>query len=149
MEARGALVGLTRGAHRAHVVRAALESMAYQTRDVLEVMDRDAGVLIRELRVDGGAAANGFLMQFQADLLGIPVERPALVETTAAGAAYLAGLAVGFWRDPGELSTARRTERTFAPAMDDARRRELYGGWKAAVRMTLSARGAREGSGRT
>src|SRR6185503_16539602 len=92
MQARGALVGLTRGSGRAHVVRATLESLAYQTRDVIEVMNADSGVATRELRVDGGAAASDFLMQFQADILGVPVERPALVETTAAGAAFLAGI---------------------------------------------------------
>jgi glycerol kinase len=140
MEARGALLGLTRGVHRAHVVRAALESMAYQTRDVMEVMNRDAALPVKELRVDGGAAANDFLMQFQADLLGVPVERPALVETTAAGAAYLAGLGAGFWKSPDELLQARMAERTFLPEMRPGRREALYGGWKAAVRRTLSAR---------
>lgn len=138
MEARGALVGLTRGVHRAHVVRAALESMAYQTRDVADVMKSDAGLPLAELRVDGGAAANDFLMQFQADLLGVPVERPALVETTAAGAAYLAGLGAGVWRSPQELAHARRTERRFLPQMKPDRREALYRGWTAAVRRTLS-----------
>ncbi len=134
MEARGALVGLTRGASRAHVIRATLESMAYQTRDVVEVMNTDSGIPIRELRVDGGAAANDLLMQFQADILGVPVERPALVETTAAGAAFLAGLAVGFWEGPGELIQARKSERTFLPAMRPTTRASLYEGWTRAVR---------------
>ena len=134
MEARGALVGLTRGTSRAHVIRATLESMAYQTRDVVEVMNADSGIPIRELRVDGGAAANDLLMQFQADILGVPVERPALVETTAAGAAFLAGLAVGFWEGPGDLAQARRSERTFHPAMRSATRASLYEGWMRAVR---------------
>lgn len=134
MEARGALVGLTRGASRAHVIRATLESMAYQTRDVVEVMNADSGIPIRDLRVDGGAAANDLLMQFQADILGVPVERPALVETTAAGAAFLAGLAVGFWQGPEELAQARRREKTFMPAMTPQDRDALYEGWKKAVR---------------
>ena len=97
----------------------------------------DSGIPIRELRVDGGAAANDVLMQFQADILGVPVERPALVETTAAGAAYLAGLAVGFWKSPEELSRARRRDRVFTPRMDPAQREKLYDGWKKAVRQVL------------
>ena len=133
MDARGALVGLTRGAGRAHIVRATLESIAYQTRDVIDVMNADSGVSLRELRVDGGAAANDFLMQFQADILGVPVDRPALVETTAAGSAFLAGLATGFWSSPDELRDARRRERLFEPSMDAARRDELLRGWKRAV----------------
>ncbi len=133
MNARGAIVGLTRGANRAHLIRATLESLAFQTRDVIEVMNADAGVTINELRVDGGACANDFLMQFQADLLGVPVDRPAVVETTAAGAAFLAGLAVGFWRDPSELKGARARERLFEPAMPKDQRDELYAGWKHAI----------------
>ena len=122
-----------RGAGRAHIVRATLESIAYQTRDVIDVMNADSGVPLRELRVDGGAAANDFLMQFQADILGVPVDRPALVETTAAGSAFLAGLATGFWSSPDELRDARRRERLFEPSMDAARRDELLRGWKRAV----------------
>jgi len=133
MDARGAIVGLTRGANRRHLVRATLESLAYQTRDVIEVMNRDSGTHIRELRVDGGAAANDFLMQFQADVLGVPVERPALVETTAAGAAFLAGVGAGFLRDPAELAAARRIERRFEPRLPDAERDALYAGWCRAV----------------
>jgi glycerol kinase len=133
MEARGAIVGLTRGANRRHLVRATLESLAYQTRDVIDVMNRDSGTHIRELRVDGGAASNDFLMQFQADVLGVPVERPALVETTAAGAAYLAGVGVGLFRDPAELDAARRVERRFEPRLSDAERDRLYAGWTRAV----------------
>jgi glycerol kinase len=133
MEARGAIVGLTRGAGRRHIVRATLESLAYQTRDVLEVMNRDSGVAIRELRVDGGASANDFLMQFQADILGVPVDRPVLVDTTAAGAAFLAGLGVGFWKDPEELRGARRRERLFEPTMLASERDRLYDGWQRAV----------------
>jgi glycerol kinase len=138
MDARGAIVGLTRGTNRAHVVRATLESMAYQTRDVVEVMNADSGIPIRELRVDGGASANDLLMQFQADVLGVPVERLALVETTAAGAAFLAGLAVGFWKSPKELGHARRVEKSFHPKMDAGERERLYQGWKRAVRKALA-----------
>jgi glycerol kinase len=133
MNARGAVVGLTRGSNRAHLVRATLESIAYQTRDVIEAMNRDSGVPIRELRVDGGAAANDFLMQFQADLLGVTVERPALLDTTAAGVAFLAGLAVGFWRSPEEVAGARRRERLFEPRMREGERARLYAGWREAV----------------
>ena len=138
MDARGAVIGLTRGSGRAHLVRATLESIAYQTRDVIDVMNRDSGVPIRELRVDGGAAANDFLMQFQADLLGVPVERPALLDTTAAGAAFLAGLAVGFWRSPDEVASVRRRERLFLPRMDETERERLYAGWLNAVERVRS-----------
>ena len=137
-DARGALVGLTRGSGRAHLARAALESIAYQSRDIVEVMNRDSGVQLQELRVDGGASQNDFLMQFQADILGVPVDRPELVETTAAGSAYLAGLAVGVWGSPSELAEARRCERRFDPGMPADRRNELYAGWRQAVRRTLS-----------
>jgi glycerol kinase len=138
-EARGALVGLTRGVERAHVARAALESLAYQTRDVVDAMAHDAGTPLAMLRVDGGAAANGFLMQFQADLLGVPVERPKLLETTAMGAAALAGLAVGFWRSPKELGAARQLDRRFRPRMSSTMRENLYRGWRAAVARVRSA----------
>ncbi|HVO10338.1 MAG TPA: glycerol kinase GlpK [Vicinamibacteria bacterium] len=137
-DARGAIVGLTRGASRAHLVRATLESLAYQSRDVIDAMNEESGVPLRELRVDGGASANDFLMQFQADLLGVPVDRPALVETTAAGAAFLAGLGTGFWRDAQELARTRRRDRLFTPALSPARRQELYAGWQAAVGRVLS-----------
>ncbi len=138
-EARGALIGLTRGAGRAHVTRAALESLAYQTRDVVDAMAHDAGTPLAMLRVDGGAAANGFLMQFQADLLGVPVERPKLLETTAMGAAALAGLAVGFWRSPKELGSACQIDRRFKPRMSATTRDALYRGWRAAVARVRSA----------
>jgi glycerol kinase len=131
--ARGAIVGLTRGAGRAHLVRATLESLAYQSRDVIDAMNEESGVPLRELRVDGGACANDFLMQFQADILGVPVDRPALVETTAAGAAFLAGLGVGFWKDAAQLAARRRRDRLFTPSMPPDRRERLYAGWKAAV----------------
>ncbi len=133
MGARGAVVGLTRGSNRAHLVRATLESLAYQTRDVIEVMNRDGGIPIRELRVDGGAAANDFLMQLQADLLGVPVDRPGLLDITGAGAAFLAGLAVGFWNSADELDRVRRRERRFEPSMPEAERARRYDGWLEAV----------------
>jgi len=138
-EARGALVGLTRGVKSAHLVRAALESLAYQTRDVVDAMAHDAGTPLATLRVDGGASANDLLMQFQADLLGVPVERPIIVETTAMGAATLAGLAVGFWRSPSELGRARKLDRRFRPRMKADRREALYRGWRAAVARVRSA----------
>jgi glycerol kinase len=132
-DARGAVLGLTRGVTRAHLVRATLESLAFQTRDLMDAMAADAGAPLSELRVDGGASANDFLMQFQADLLGVPVERPSLVETTAVGAAQLAGLAVGFWRSPRELAGTRRHDRRFRPRMPAERREALYRGWRDAV----------------
>jgi glycerol kinase len=138
-DARGAIVGLTRGVTRDHLVRAALEALAYQTRDVVDAMAADVGAAPRVLRVDGGAAANGFLMQFQADVLGVPVERPRLVETTAAGAAFLAGLGVGFWGSQAELARARRLDRRFTPRMRAATREALYAGWRAAVARVRSA----------
>jgi glycerol kinase len=138
MDARGAIVGLTRGAGRAEIVRAVLESIAYQSRDVIDVMNRDSGVPITELRVDGGASANDFLMQFQADLLGVPVDRPASIETTAAGSAFLAGLAVGFWNDPDEVAVARRRERRFEPRMPREQAEALYAGWQRAVERVRS-----------
>ncbi len=131
-EARGAVLGLTRGVTRAHVVRAALESLAYQTRDVIDTMAAEAGGPIRVLRVDGGAAANDFLMQFQADVLATTVDRPKVVETTALGAAMLAGLGVGLWTT-AELERVRAVDRVFKPKMPADRRAALYDGWKAAV----------------
>jgi glycerol kinase len=130
--ARGALVGLTRGTTREHVVRATLESIAYQTRDVVECLRADSGLELESLRVDGGASRNDFLMQWQADVLGVRVERPALLEVTAKGAAALAGLAVGFWRRPQEVPSAGRL-RVFEPRLDPQRREALYAGWKRAV----------------
>jgi glycerol kinase len=133
MDARGAILGLTRGTGQAHIVRAALESIAYQTRDIVEAMNRDSGIKLTALNVDGGASRNNFLMQFQADLLGVPVERPQLVETTAAGSAFLAGLAVGLWDNPEELKSARVRDRCFEPSMDKTQRDKLYSEWLAAV----------------
>jgi glycerol kinase len=132
--ARGTIVGLTRGTGRAHVVRAALESIAYQTRDVLDAMRADSGLELQALRVDGGAVRNDFLMQFQADILGVPAQRPVVTETTALGAAYLAGLATGFWSSQEEIARQWAVERTFEPNMSDDQRMSLYAGWKRAVR---------------
>jgi glycerol kinase len=131
--ARGAIVGLTRGATRAHVARAAIEAMAYQTRDVVECMQKDSGIKARELRVDGGATRNDFLCQFQADILGIPVVRPVITETTALGAAYLAGLAVGFWKNEKEIAEQWQEEKCFEPKMKKGERERLYDGWRQAV----------------
>jgi glycerol kinase len=131
--ARGIITGLTRSSERAHIVRAALESIAYQTRELIDAMQMDAGERISELRVDGGAAVNNFLMQFQADILGCPIVRPVDVETTALGAAYLAGLAVGFWKNGAEVESFWRAERRFEPAMDGSARDRLFSGWQDAV----------------
>ena len=131
--ARGAIVGLTRGTGRAYIVRAALESIAYQTRDVVEAMQADSGLALQALRVDGGAARNDFLLQFQADILGVPVQRPAVTETTALGAAYLAGLAVGFWPAREAIEEQWTVERTFEPQMPARTRDALYAGWQRAV----------------
>jgi glycerol kinase len=133
MGARGALVGLTRGATRAHLARVALEAMAYQTRDVVECMQKDSGIKAKELRVDGGATRNDFLCQFQADILGVPVVRPVITETTALGAAYLAGLAVGFWKNEKEIASQWQVEKRFEPKMKKSERERLYDGWQAAV----------------
>jgi glycerol kinase len=133
MYARGVIVGLTRGTSRAHLARAALEAIAYQSRDVLEAMAVDAGVTVRGLRVDGGAAANDFLCQFQADILDVPVVRPTVIETTGLGAAYLAGLGTGVWPSLAAVAERAAVERTFAPALDPAVRAERYDGWRRAV----------------
>lgn len=132
-EVRGAVFGLTRGTSKEHFIRATLESLAYQTRDVLTAMEADAGLPLKKLRVDGGAVTNHFLMQFQSDLLSVPVERSEVSETTALGAAYLAGLAVGFWKSRQEIADNWRVERTFDAQMAHAEREELYAGWKKAV----------------
>jgi len=136
-DARGALVGLTRFVNRGHIARAALESIAYQTRDVLGAVDADADVPLTELRVDGGATSNDLLMQFQADILGIPVVRPVVAETTALGAAYAAGLAVGFWSGCDELAANWREGKRWEPRMDEAERERLYRGWQKAVTKTF------------
>ena len=133
MYARGAILGLTRGAGRNHIVRAALESIAYQTRDLALAMEADTGLPIQELRVDGGASANNFLMQFQADMLGCPVLRPELRETTALGAAYLAGLAEGIWDSPEQIREQWALERRFQPSMEEKERHRLFTQWHRAV----------------
>ena len=138
MDARGTMVGLTRGVNRAHIVRAALEAIAYQSHDVLQAMVKDSGIPIKELMVDGGAVQNNFLMQFQADILDIEIDRPEISETTALGAAFLAGLAVGYWKDAKTLEKIRKTDRTFKPKMDQKTRDELLQGWDAAVQRTKS-----------
>jgi len=131
--ARGAILGLTRGASRRHVIRATLESIAYQIRDVLECMQKDSGIALREIKVDGGAARNGFLMQFQADILGVPVERPKVIESTARGAAFLAGLATGFWADTSELADTFDLDQRYEPVMTREQADSLYGNWTKAV----------------
>ena len=137
MYARGAVMGLTRGANKNHLVRATLESVAYQTRDVLEAMQEDSGIELQSLKVDGGAVANNFLMQFQADILGVPVDRPVVTETTALGAAYLAGLAVGYWADKEEIAKKWNVDKTFKPDMEEDSRSKKYAGWKKAVGRAL------------
>jgi glycerol kinase len=131
--ARGTIVGLTRGSGRAQIARAVLESVAYQTRDVLLAMQADSGLTLQTLRVDGGMVRNAFLMQFQADILGVPVECPEITETTALGAAYLAGLAVGFYESTAAIAAQWAVERTYEPQMLPARRNTLYEGWQKAV----------------
>ena len=137
MYARGTLVGLTRGTKRPHIIRAALESIAYQTRDVIRAVEQDTGIHLSTLRVDGGASRNGFLMQFQSDILGVTVIRPRISETTALGAACLAGLAVGFWRDKADIKAMWQPDAIFRPDMADEQRRRLIGGWDRAVGRSL------------
>ena len=135
-EARGMIVGLTRGANRNHLVRATLEALAYQTCDVLHAMEEDSGITLKRLKTDGGAAANRFLLQFQADILGVPVEQPEILEITAFGAAKLAGLQVGFWREKEEKKDNDDSD-AFIPAICDEKRAELLRGWKQAVNCAL------------
>ena len=136
-KARAAILGLTRGSTDAHVALATLRSLAYSSRDILDCMVADSGIAIEQLRVDGGASASDLLMQFQADILGVEVVRPKMVESTAAGAAYLAGLATGVWRDTGELESHHEVDRVFEPAMDDSERARLVRWWRKAVERTL------------
>ncbi|MBE2907795.1 glycerol kinase GlpK [Anoxybacillus flavithermus] len=133
-DVRGAVFGLTRGTTKEHFIRATLESLAYQTKDVLTAMEADAGITLKTLRVDGGAVKNNFLMQFQSDILGVPVERPVVNETTALGAAYLAGLAVGYWQSREEIAKQWNIDRAFEPKMNVDVQQQLYDGWKKAVR---------------
>ncbi|WP_153720861.1 glycerol kinase GlpK [Sporosarcina cascadiensis] len=137
-DVKGAVFGLSRGTTKDHFVRATLESLAYQTKDVLDAMEADSGISLKTLRVDGGAVDNNFLMQFQADLLDVPVERSTINETTALGAAYLAGLAVGFWENCDEIASHWRLDRTFEPNMEEEKREELYAGWKKAIVATTA-----------
>lgn len=139
-DVRGAVFGLSRGTSKEHFVRAALESMAYQSRDVLTAMEADAGMPLKELRADGGAIANDFMAQFQSDMLGVPVWRPQVQETTALGAAYLAGLAVGFWQSCEEIASLWQVDRRFEPQMHEAERDRLYRGWQDAVNATMGFR---------
>ncbi|WP_410208084.1 glycerol kinase GlpK [Fusobacterium sp.] len=138
MYARGAILGLTRGANKNHIIRATLESIAYQTRDVLEAMQEDSGIKLNTLKVDGGAAANNFLMEFQSDILGVNVRRPVTLETTALGAAYLAGLAVGVWESKEEISSQWKLDREFSTNMSDEERNKKYAGWKKAVKRSMA-----------
>ncbi len=134
---RGAVFGLTRGTTKEHFIRATLEALAYQTKDVVKAMEEDSGISLKALRVDGGAVQNQFLMQFQCDILGVPVDRPIVNETTALGAAYLAGLAIGFWNHTDEIKSAWNRDRSFTPAMEDCVRTRLYSGWQQAVRAAM------------
>ena len=135
-EARGAIFGLSRGTEKEHFIRATLESLCYQTRDVMEAMSKDSGIEVQNLRVDGGAVKNNFIMQFQADIVNSSVERPEIQETTALGAAYLAGLAVGFWDDKEDIRERWKLQTEFKPEMDEDQRHKLYSGWKKAVKAT-------------
>jgi glycerol kinase len=137
-DARGAIVGLTRFVNRGHLARAALEATAFQTREVVEAMNADSGVALTSLKVDGGMVGNELLMQFQADLLGVPVVRPVVRETTALGAAYAAGLAVGFWSSTDEIRANWTADRQWEPSMDESRREALYAEWKKAVTKTFN-----------
>ncbi|MBI9089945.1 MAG: glycerol kinase GlpK [Desulfobacterium sp.] len=137
-DVRGSIFGITRGITKEHFIRATLESLAYQTKDVLSAMEADSGIAIKTLRVDGGATSNNFLLQFQSDILGSDVERPVVVETTALGAAYLAGLAVGFWKDKNEIAEKWNKDRTFEVQMDKKDSDELYKGWQKAVKAAMA-----------
>ena len=132
--ARGAVLGLTRGAGKAHIIRATVESLAYQVYDVIKAMEKDADVRLNSLRVDGGACANNFLMQFQSDILDGKVVRPSCIETTALGAAYLAGIATGFWKNADEVKRNWKMEQTFLPSISSEKRESLLKGWQKAVR---------------
>ena len=135
--ARGTVVGITRGCKKEHFIRAALESIAYQTADVLRAMEEDSSIAIKELKVDGGASANNFLMKFQSDIIDTVVHRPKCIETTALGAAYLAGLATGYYKDRDEIRENWQLGRTFTPSMDKRERERLLKGWKRAVKCAL------------
>ena len=136
MEATGAIYGLTRGVSKNHIIRATLESLTYQTKDVLDAMEKDSKVKLKKLRVDGGASANNFLMQFQSDILGVPVERPKVIETTALGAAFLAGIHTGFY-DMNQINKSWKIDKEFKNTLDDGGRKKLYAGWQKAVKRTM------------
>ena len=136
-DARGAIVGLTRFVNKGHLARAVLEATAYQTREVIEAMNADSGVDLEVLKVDGGMVVNELLMQFQADILGVDVVRPVVAETTALGAAYAAGLAVGYWASEEDIRENWAEDKTWTPSMDEDQRAKLYAGWKKAVTRTL------------
>jgi glycerol kinase len=138
MYARGTITGLTRGANKNHVIRAALEAIAYQSKDLIGAMEADSGIELKMLKVDGGACANNFLMQFQSDILGVPVQRPVTIETTALGAAYLAGLAVGFWNGKNDVKASWSLDNEFKPVMLEADKNAAYNGWLAAIERTKS-----------
>ncbi|CAM3492696.1 glycerol kinase GlpK [Aeromicrobium ponti] len=137
-DVRGAVFGVTRGTSKEHFIRATLESLAYQTKDVLSAMEADSGIELKTLRVDGGAVKNNFLMEFQSDILNVPVERPTINETTALGAAYLAGLAVGYWNSQEEIAEQWAIDKSFSPSMAEEVRTDLYGGWKKAVEAAIA-----------
>ncbi|NQT32793.1 MAG: glycerol kinase, partial [Candidatus Omnitrophica bacterium] len=138
--ARGSIFGLTRGVTGNHITRAALEAMCYQTQDVLKAMEKDSRIKIKDIKVDGGAAANNFLCQFQSDILGIKVIRPGEIETTSTGSAYLAGLAVGYWKNTSEIKKCWKKDRVFTPKMPKKKASDLYKGWLRAVERTLSTK---------
>ena len=137
MDARGSIFGLTRDTGKNHIIRATLESLAYRSKDLITAMEEDSGVRLASLKVDGGASANDYLMQFQADILGTTVERAVIIESTALGAAYLAGIAAGIWTQENILDN-RKIEKEFVPAMDDAKRKRLYATWKKAVSRSMN-----------
>lgn len=137
MYARGTMVGLTRGAKKEHIIRATLESIAYQTKDVLKAMEQDSNIKLKLLKVDGGASKNNFLMQFQSDILNVEIDRPKVVETTALGAAYLAGLSVGFYKSKDEITSKWAVDKRFTPGMDKEKMDKLYSGWSKAVSRAL------------
>lgn len=138
MESKGLIVGLSDDVNRAHIIRAALAALAYQVRDIYEALSPDLPTPIRELKVSGGASQNNLLMQFQADIMGIPIIRPNILETTALGAAYLAGLAIGFWQDLDELRELWPSHVRYEPQMDEAQRTRLYDGWQTAVEQAMA-----------
>ncbi len=135
--ARGTVVGITRGTKKEHFIRAALESLAYQTYDILMAMQEDSGIRLKALKVDGGACENNFLMQFQSDILNVDVQRPREIETTALGAAFLAGLAVGYWKDKEDIALHWAVSKTFKPSMEKEKRKELLNGWHGAVKRSM------------